>query len=672
MQAISATYKSVIFVDSRVTNYRAFIDGLTEPAEVFVLDGESDGLEQIATALCGYSGIDAIHVISHGSLGALHLGSTLLNGCNVAQGDVGLRFIETLAQYTEANLTVLDAAFRSAEFDCKWQLARSAVEPSARIDVARAVGISSVIPVISWSTKFPSVVEGNSGTTAMTVTAKLSFASASTVSVLYSTLNGTAISQLNDYIADSGTLTFLPGETTKAINIIVKGDIFYEGDESIFIKLTSPSGAMLDTNGGDIAIGEITNDDASVVNHPPTGTVSVSGTPTQGSTLLASNTLADDDGLGAINYQWQAGGVNISGANVSSYKLTQAEVGKTITVIATYTDGLGVLESRSSVASAVVLSSDTTNPTVSTFVPVDEATGVAISSNITLTFSEPVVKGTGTVVLKTSAGAIVENFDASTSTRMSISGAILTVDPTSDLAFGTGYKLEFAANSFKDLAGNCYGGTTSYNFTTIADPANQTFTGTAANESFTGGTGNDTIDGGAGIDTSTYSGARSSYKLTLGTTTTVQDKRTAAPSDGTDSLKNIERLKFSDFNVALDLDGHAGQAAKLLGAVFGAASVTNKQFVGIALSLLDGGVSYEQLATAALGVTGKTTHSDVVSLLWTNLFGVAPSSDQVAPIVAILDGGMSQGALTVLVADTSFNTEKINLVGLSQTGIEFL
>jgi hypothetical protein len=166
--------------------------------------------------------------------------------------------------------------------------------------------------------------------------------------------------------------------------------------------------------------------------------------------------------------------------------------------------------------------------------------------------------------------------------------------------------------------------------------------------------------------------ALAAHTLTLGATTAVQDKRTTAQSDGTDSLKNVERLKFSDVSLALDLDGHAGQAAKLLGAVFGAASVANKQFVGVALSLLDGGMGYKQLVSAALGVTGKTSNAEVASLLWTNLFGAAPTTDQVAPIVAILDSGMSQGALTVLVADTSFNTEKINLVGLSQTGIEFM
>ena len=151
----------------------------------------------------------------------------------------------------------------------------------------------------------------------------------------------------------------------------------------------------------------------------------------------------------------------------------------------------------------------------------------------------------------------------------------------------------------------------------------------------------------------------------------MQDTRNTAASDGADALKSIERLQFSDLSLAIDMAGHAGQAVKLLGAVFGAAVIANKTYVGLALSLLDGGMSYEQLAIAALGAIGRTTHDDVANLLWTNLFGAAPTKEQISPVVALMDGGLSPGALTVLVADSSLIAEKINLVGLLQTGVEF-
>ena len=143
-------------------------------------------------------------------------------------------------------------------------------------------------------------------------------------------------------------------------------------------------------------------------------------------------------------------------------------------------------------------------------------------------------------------------------------------------------------------------------------------------------------------------------------------------SAGIDALPDTERLQFSNLRLALDLDGAAGQTAKLLGAVFGVGSLANKQFVGIGLSLLDSGTSYEQLAAMAVAATGTTSPAGVVALLWTNLVGSAPTATQAAPFVALLNGGMTVGALTVLAADHSLNTSQINLVGLAQTGIEFV
>jgi hypothetical protein len=78
----------------------------------------------------------------------------------------------------------------------------------------------------------------------------------------------------------------------------------------------------------------------------PTGNVTILGTAQQNQTLSANNTLADSNGLGAINYSWLSNGAFVS--NQSSYTLTQNDVGKNISVTASYTDGVGKLESMSS------------------------------------------------------------------------------------------------------------------------------------------------------------------------------------------------------------------------------------------------------------------------------------------------------------------------------------
>ncbi|MBD1942561.1 cadherin-like domain-containing protein [Coleofasciculus sp. FACHB-712] len=92
------------------------------------------------------------------------------------------------------------------------------------------------------------------------------------------------------------------------------------------------------------------------VNDAPTGSVTISGNPTQGAILTANNTLSDVDGLGTISYQWQAGGTNIAGATSSTFTLGQNQVGKVITVTAAYTDGQGTAESVTSAATSAVAS----------------------------------------------------------------------------------------------------------------------------------------------------------------------------------------------------------------------------------------------------------------------------------------------------------------------------
>ncbi|MFW9606550.1 MAG: calcium-binding protein, partial [Pseudomonas sp.] len=91
------------------------------------------------------------------------------------------------------------------------------------------------------------------------------------------------------------------------------------------------------------------------INDAPTGSVTLTGTATQGQTLTAANTLADVDGLGTVAYQWLADGKDISGATSSTFTLGQAQVGKAISVKASYTDGHGTAESKTSASESVGL-----------------------------------------------------------------------------------------------------------------------------------------------------------------------------------------------------------------------------------------------------------------------------------------------------------------------------
>lgn len=192
----------------------------------------------------------------------------------------------------------------------------------------------------------------------------------------------------------------------------------------------------------------------------------------------------------------------------------------------------------------------------------------------------------------------------------------------------------------------------------------------AGNDLLRGSSGLDQLFGGSGIDTAIFEGNRASYSFgSNGTSFTVTDN---VGTDGIDTLTGIERLQFADKHLAIDLDGHAGQVAKLLGVVFGPKAVAMTDYVGIGLSLLDQGMGYSELAALAVAVTGRSAPADVVALLWTNLFGSAPSAAEAKPYVDMLAGGFPVGELTTLAADTSWNLENIDLAGLAKSGLEFV
>ncbi|HBK55391.1 MAG TPA: hypothetical protein DDZ76_03775, partial [Xanthomonadales bacterium] len=87
------------------------------------------------------------------------------------------------------------------------------------------------------------------------------------------------------------------------------------------------------------AVGPVAN-----INDLPTGGITISGTATEDQTLTAVSTLADDDGLGPLNYQWRRDGAPIVGATSNTYTLGDADVGAQMSVVVTYTDVRGTAE----------------------------------------------------------------------------------------------------------------------------------------------------------------------------------------------------------------------------------------------------------------------------------------------------------------------------------------
>jgi len=132
------------------------------------------------------------------------------------------------------------------------------VATGGRLDAAAAL---SVAPPVDVSIAGGSIVEGNAGTKGLAFTVRLAAAASATVMVNWATANGTATAG-SDYVAQSGIVSFAPGETTKTITIDILGDTVIEGNETFTVGLSGPSENARIAVG--TATGTVTNDDVAV------------------------------------------------------------------------------------------------------------------------------------------------------------------------------------------------------------------------------------------------------------------------------------------------------------------------------------------------------------------------------------------------------------------------
>ena len=86
--------------------------------------------------------------------------------------------------------------------------------------------------------------EDKAGNTSFTFTVSLSATYDQAVTLNYATANGTATAG-SDYLAKRGSVTFLPGQTTKTITITVKGDRTRESSETFYLDLLGSSSNAL-------------------------------------------------------------------------------------------------------------------------------------------------------------------------------------------------------------------------------------------------------------------------------------------------------------------------------------------------------------------------------------------------------------------------------------------
>src|SRR5215472_3661245 len=109
----AADVHDVVFIDSRVPDLPDLLNGLNPSEQAFVIDGGSDGLEQIADTLAAnhLTNLSSVSIVSHGTTGELVLGSSLITDGNLADHSGALATIgASLAQDGAIELFSCDAA----------------------------------------------------------------------------------------------------------------------------------------------------------------------------------------------------------------------------------------------------------------------------------------------------------------------------------------------------------------------------------------------------------------------------------------------------------------------------------------------------------------------------------------------------------------------------------
>lgn len=128
-------------------------------------------------------------------------------------------------------------------------------------------------------------------------------------------------------------------------------------------------------------------------------------------------------------------------------------------------------------------------PTVNTFSPLDNATNISTTSNLTLTFNQTITKGTGNILIKkTSDNSTVETIDVTSSQVTGQSTSTITIDPNTTLDENTSYYITIPNTAFKNGSNAFYTGistTTGWNFTTgdFTNPGLSSITATSISNS---------------------------------------------------------------------------------------------------------------------------------------------------------------------------------------------
>ena len=467
------------------------------------------------------------------------------------------------------------------------------------------------------------LTEGNSGTQTANFAVKLSNPSAQTITVAYQTANVTATAG-SDYIAQTGTITFNPGETSKTVSVVINGDTTVEVNETFKVTLSTPVNATIADSEG---IGTINNNDIPVLtvnnltvvegqnnalvtftlNIPVNQAVSVNYTttavtatansdftPVSGTLTIPANTTTAtltipilNDNLNEANETFNLVLSNPVGAVLSKTSAI-VTITDTIQSSTTFTLPAGVENLQLTGTSAINGTGNTNNNVLTG----NSANNILAGSdgNDTYRFTATTILGSDTIQETTTGGVDTIDFSGTTAAATLNLGLITTqtvVPANLSLTLSANNVIEniIGGNGADKLTGNILGNSLTGGL------GNDDLRGGDGADSLTGGAGNDILTGDAGIDQFIYRSDRA-YSISDIGSDILFDFTT-----GTDKVV----LSKTTFNALQSLVGNGFSQSSDF-AVVGNDSLVNTQAAFIVYSGGSGNLFYNQNGiTAGLG-----------------------------------------------------------------------
>ncbi|OON62424.1 hypothetical protein B0920_02865 [Massilia sp. KIM] len=399
------------------------------------------------------------------------------------------------------------------------------------------------------------------------------------------------------------------------------------------------------------------------VNDLPTGSVRIVGdTRSAGSVLTAVSSIADEDGMGTLSYEWRADGQLIAGASAATLTLGQGEAGKNITVVAKYVDGGGQAESVASDADPSLKHINT--PGVTTL-----SGAIAPGQKLHIEVVDPDHQGN-----------VYHRWQVADA-----SGAWRDVEGAGLSDFTLGAELPSAVRVLTAYADR-YGVVESWSNTIGSERADRMTVGdyysdtdvveTRGGDDFiTRGIGlGNRIDGGEGLDTFVTAETRFMFgKSALAGYWEMQSITTGLTSF---YVKNVERVHFQNGadGVALDYQGNAGQAYRLYQAAFD--RTPDKVGQGFWMARLDQGMSLLEIANAFVGSNefktlygANPTNAGIVAQFYRNVLDREPDAQSQFWVDALDSKRATVAEVLVGFSESAENVAA--LVGVADRGIDF-